>query len=182
MTRRPRWTEDDMQDVLTSTLAPFDFTTTTVVPNVAYGLRTVIGRCREMDLVVLKGKSFHGVEIKTNRLDLLRDKRKQCNRLGYPAPAVRFRWFAVPEHLVADTLREVDPRCGVIAVVRVRVERRGAVLVSHACRIVRYPTAWEGARDPNPAEVLKFLRLGVMRYWALRRRVGRKGVPFPGNL
>lgn len=180
MTRNPRWTEDEVQDVLTAMSAPFDFTTCVVVPNVAYGLRSAIGNCREMDLVVLKGKSFHGVEIKTNRLDLLRDKRKQCNRLGYPAPALKYRWFAVPEHLVRDVFAEVDPRCGVLSVVRTRVWYRDRPsMVRHDWRLVRDPREWEGTRDPTPAEVLKFLRLGVMRYWALRRRNQRKGIAVP---
>jgi hypothetical protein len=160
MTRYPRWYEIDVQDVLTQSGSVFDYRECSAVPNVSYGLRTVIGNCREVDLVVLKGKSFHGVEIKTNRLDLLRDKRKQCNRLGYAAPALRYRWFAVPAHLVGDVLTEVDPRCGVLAALR--GQYRSYV------DIVRQPTEWADTRDPTPAEVLKFLRLGLMRYWSIR--------------
>jgi hypothetical protein len=162
MTRTPRWTEADVQDSLTCAGSPFDYRVYSAVPNVSYGLRTVIGNGREVDLVVLKGNSFHGVEIKTNLPDLLRDKRKQCNRLGYAAPALRFRWFAVPAHLVIDVLRVVDPRCGVLSVSRGRYR--------DVAELVRAPTAWEAARDPTPAEVLKFLRLGLMRYWNQRHR------------
>jgi hypothetical protein len=162
MTRNPRWSEADVQDALTRPGAPFDYRDCAAVPNVSYGLRTAIGNCREVDLVVLKGKSFHGVEIKTNLPDLLRNKYKQCERFAYPAPALRFRWFAVPAHLAADVFRVVDPRCGVLSVVRDQYR--------DWTETVRPPTAWEGTRDPTPVEVTKFLRLGLMRYWNLRTR------------
>jgi hypothetical protein len=160
MTRYPRWTESDVQDVLTRVGSVFDYRDCAVVPNVSYGLRTAIGDCREVDLVALKGKSFHGVEIKTNLPDLLRNKYKSCERHKVPAPALRYRWFAVPQHLVSAVLAEVDPRCGVLSAVRGRRH--------DAAEIVRLPIAWGDTRDPTTVEIVKFLRLGVMRYWSHR--------------
>lgn len=152
-------TEASIQDALTARGALFDFRKYATVPNVSWGLFSALGH--EADLLCLsKSGCFHEVEIKVSKSDLRADKKKRYRLIGREPAAVRFRWYAVPWTLAKVALAEVDSKFGVVE-----------IDVNGKAKVLRRPKSNREARKPTQAEIVQFLRLGVMRMWSRRKAV-----------
>lgn len=153
------WTEEKMQNALTRRGNLFDFTVYAVVPNVSYA---VLGH-GEADLLCLsKSNTFHEVEIKVSKSDMKADLKKHR---GHENSMVAYTWFAVPDVLEDDALEIVPSRYGLVV-----VESDPHRFTCYRTRVVRKATKYTGfgARKPTDAEVLRFLRTGVIRMWSRR--------------
>jgi hypothetical protein len=152
-------TEQSIQDALTAPGALFCFRKYASVPNVSWGLWRALGH--ETDLLCLsKSGCFHEVEIKISKSDLRADAKKRHRLCNREPPAVRYRWFAVPSTLATVALSEVDARFGIV-----EIQDDGKA------KVLRRPKPNRGARKPTDAEIVQFLRLGVMRMWSKRKGV-----------
>lgn len=136
-----------------------------VVPNVSWGLPKVVGRAREIDLLVLSpARYFSSVEIKISKEDLIKDKLKRCHKFGRP-PGVRDMWFAVPESLGELALAEAPPYCGVLSVSQNTSKWR-----PFKVKVLRKPIPNKEVAKASDETVFKFMRLGVMRMWNKKLR------------
>jgi len=150
-------TEQSIQDALTAQGALFCFRKYASVPNVSWGLWSALGH--ETDLLCLsKSGCFHEVEIKISKSDLRADVKKRHRLLGREPPAVRYRWFAVPQALAAVALSEVEKKFGVVE-----------VSDDGKAKVLRRPKPNTKASKPTDAQIMQFLRLGVMRMWSKRK-------------
>lgn len=161
-----KWTEERMQNALVERGNLFDFTRYAVVPNVSYA---VLQR-GEADLLCLsKSGTFHEVEIKVSRTDLRADAKK---RFGHQNSMVSYTWFAVPVELEPDAIEIVPKRYGIVVVDRPHALSPKAWLRDrNETRVVRPAKRFlmPGARKPTDAEIIKFLRTGVIRMWSKRK-------------
>ncbi len=170
-----KWTERMMQLALTdSQNGLFSFVRYAVVPNVSYSL---LGR-HEADLLCLsKAGVFHEVEIKVSKADLKKDVEK---RHRHKDPLVSFLWFAVPNPLVEDAKIWVPSNAGIVSVSALQVPARRVYDVRvrdtvlrqaywcPSCSVVRRPVKDKDSKKPEAEQVLKFLRIGIMRMWSQR--------------
>lgn len=154
-----------MQNALTRRGNLFDFTKYAVVPNVSYA---VLGH-GEADLLCLsKSNTFHEVEIKVSKSDMKADLKKHR---GHENNAVSYTWFAVPDDLEDEALEIVPARYGIVIVEPDPLGTVHAWLADkYVTRVVRKATKYNGfgARKPTEAEVMRFLRTGVIRMWTRR--------------
>jgi hypothetical protein len=150
-------TEQSMQHALTGARNLFAWSRYAVVPNVSYGL-LIRG---EADLICAsKAGIFHEVEIKVSRSDLKADQKK---RYAHEDPRVAYTWFAVPQELESDALELLPERYGLVVVHEDCQHPDTAPLRT---KIVRMPQKNpKYTRKPTDADMIKLLRLGVMRMW-----------------
>jgi hypothetical protein len=162
-------TEETIQLILTSyPRALFYCHRYVAVPNVSYGLEEVVGKSREVDLLLLSTSGwFSSIEIKTSKEDLIKDKDKYCHTLG-PPPGIRDLWFAVPDELKDLALTEVPPQCGIVL-----IHRTGKPKYPFKGIVLRKPTPNNIAPKATDRVKLKFMRLGVMRMWYAKLRMSR---------
>ncbi|MEN6535475.1 MAG: hypothetical protein ABFD89_17560 [Bryobacteraceae bacterium] len=159
-----KWTEARMQDCLTSGL--FHCKQYASVPNVSWGLLSH----GEADLLCLsKSGVFHEVEIKISKSDLIADAKKHR---GHEHANVPYCWFAVPTALVEVAKQALDIRFGIVEcwLKPWPWEHPKDALPTYDTRVIRRPKRYAHARDSKPTqdEIIKFLRLGVMRMWTRR--------------
>ena len=139
------------------------------VPNVSWGIGIY-----ECDVLVLTKTGYaYEVEIKISRSDLLRDSRKRHQHWDWQNRIRKF-WFAIPEKLVSEST-SIPNRAGVLA-----VNRFGQV------REIRPASINASARKLEPDEQYKLARLGVLRMWALKKKVlalkaAQVRLPFDGE-
>lgn len=153
---QPKATESLMQICLTRRHQLFDFTSYSVVPNVSHGLHCSTNG-NEADLVCLsKSCVFHEVEIKCSIADLRADVKKV---LAHSGCCVKYLWFALPLDLELQGVPLVPERAGIVI----------CDLQHNHTRVVRKPKLSPFfQRKPSDAEVIQFLRLGVIRMWSRR--------------
>ncbi len=128
----------------------------TVVPNVN-GMFPY-----EMDLLVLANKSLYAneVEIKISKSDLKRDGQKFHNHEGFSwsdGCYTRCLWFAMPEKM-ADCVELVPINAGILL-----VDKKGRT------RSLRNPKVNKLAKKWTFEQAFHVARLGVFRYWNIRR-------------
>ncbi len=135
----------------------------TIVPNVSFGL----GLSHECDLLVLGNKSgrFTEIEIKISKSDFDADLKKKHNH--YHKLITRLV-FAVPEFLV-DHARDVLP------------EKVGLIEVKWNTYRNRFDATWvrqckhaKGSPVPPIKDVMKFMSLGCMRIWTLKKKLNSR--------
>jgi hypothetical protein len=150
-------TEQSMQHALTGTGNLFDWRRYAVVPNVSYGLLIR----SEADLIcATKSGVFHEVEIKVSRSDLKADLKK---RYAHEEPLIAYTWFAVPQELEGDALELLPKRYGLVVV---HEDLKRPDTAPMRTRIIRKPQKNpKYTKKPTDAELIKLLRLGVMRMW-----------------
>jgi len=162
---RIKWTEEKVQDALTAKGQIFDFRRYSSVPNVSYGLLYT----GEADLICLSGAGvFHEVEIKVSKQDMISDLQKGH---AHNHEIVQRLWYAFPGYLQNDIEPLVPIWAGIITVYfKIKNGNLGYKTV-----VVRRPhpklrTTNRQNRKPTQEEIIKFLRLGVMRMWSRRTR------------
>lgn len=159
------WTERSIQSALThGPLAKFYCRRWVAVPNVAWGLPSIIQGGREVDLLCVPPSMWvHAVEIKVSKSDLIADASKHWRSSGR-ASNIRFEWFAVPHDLAECALEFAPSSAGVLALESVERNLHRAVIT----RELRKPQPNNEARKITDVELTKLLRLGVMRMWSRR--------------
>jgi len=156
-----KWSEQLMQFVLTGRDRLFDFTRYSVVPNVSWGLLNY-----EADLLCLsKVGVFHEIEIKISKADMVADNKK---RHSHNDPLVGRLWFAVPSHLIDKVLPMVPEYAGLVGVKCVQYSD-GKVFRTNVVRRPRPKLRNISYRKPTDREIIKFLRLGVLRMWSNKK-------------
>ena len=123
-----------------------------IIPNVYWSILPW-----ECDLALLtKSNYLYEVEIKISKQDLMRDraKRKWVHHDGYKT---RKTWFAIPEKL-RDCVEYIPEKAGVLV-----VSKTGVV---SQIREARTDTK---ARKLYVSEQLRFMRLGSLRMWTLKK-------------
>ena len=132
-----------------------------IVPNVSWGL----GLKHECDLLVLdKNRRFTEIEIKVTAQDLRRDFIKPH---GHMDSRITRLVFAVPESILEIAVDLVPKHCGIISV---KMGGSGA-----------WEAQWirRGKHRPGPSKldektVSKFMELGCMRVWSLKRTLNQR--------
>jgi hypothetical protein len=133
----------------------FDYRKNIIVPNVSWGICPSLHEC---DLLILHPSGYATeVEIKTNKADIRRDKRK---RHGHEHRYIRRLFFAVPEELRDYALPEIPEKAGLIT-----VNKEGK------CTIVRRAKPRKDAHRWTEEERIKLLHLGMMRLYDLKRGI-----------
>ena len=130
-----------------------------VVPNVSWGL----GLRHECDLLILdKQGRFTEVEIKVSLADLKADFKKGH---GHKSKLISRLVYAVPQSLL-ESAKELVPK------------GQGIIAVKWNTRRGRHEAHWERVAKhdktkPKPSEavVKKFMALGCMRIWSLKKTV-----------
>jgi hypothetical protein len=122
-----------------------------IVPRVSWGFGI-----HECDLLVMHSSGYcTEVEIKTSRVDLIKDAQK---RHGHKSDKIRRLFFAIPQRLcTCDIVRHLPDRAGLIV-----VDAGGR------CRIVRRATPNILASRLPESEKTRLLRLAYLRYWDMR--------------
>lgn len=168
------WTEERMQLALTGhPKAKFYARRWHAVPNVSYGLPSIIQPAREVDLLCIPtSKWVHAVEIKVTESDLRADARKHWRKVVAKSN-IRFEWFAVPQELADACLVHSPPTAGVISVSTVTRTykpwgKEPYDVTEWHNEVLRQPEPNCDARKMTDPELLLLLRLGVMRMWAKR--------------
>lgn len=160
-----KWTEEKIQSALTSIGNIFDFTRYSSVPNVSYGLLYA----GEADLVCLsRAGVLHEVEIKISKSDMLSDLQKKH---AHNHEIVQRLWYSFPGYL-QDEIEPLVPIWSGIVTVYVSVKNGNLI---YKTVVVRRPRpklriANRQNRKPTQEEIIKFLRLGVMRMWSRKNR------------
>jgi hypothetical protein len=159
-----QWTEELMQLALTSHPgSKFYCRRWVAVPNVSWGLCSVLQTGREVDLLcVTQSRMVHAVEIKISESDLIADKKKRWRLLGKPGNVSR-EWFAVPEPLQAAAAEHAPANAGIILVTEGTGQIRWAKTT-----VARKPVCNHVARKLSDSEMIQLMRLGVMRMWSKR--------------
>lgn len=122
-----------------------------------------MGFVHEADLLVLSSAGvFHECEIKISAADLRRDALK---RNCHNHDLVSMLWFALGPAIQEKAMVHVPEGAGIITFASTRT---GGWY--HTVR--RRPRKRPRSRKPTPAEIEKFLRLGVIRMWARNQHYG----------
>ena len=128
------------------------------VPNVGWGIG--IYECDV--LIVTKTGYAYEVEIKVSKSDLLRDFNKRHNHNDYQN-RIRKQWFAIPQRL-ESAIAHIPEKYGVLVISKTGIvsEIRGAPINA-------------SARKLEVIEQYHIARLGVLRMWALKKKIAKGG-------
>ena len=150
-------TDLSLVDIELAVVNYFNMRRHVIVPNVSYGLGL-----HECDLLVAQPNGYAiEVEIKRSRFDLLADAKKPHS---HESDKIRKLYFAMPVSMYEKCKDDVPKRAGIIVVDR---SKSGAPRASR----MREPEVNAKARKLTDAELFKLTKLGVMRIWALKRKV-----------
>lgn len=130
-----------------------------VIPNISYGLKL-----HECDLLaVSKARWATEIEIKTSKADTRNDIKKKH---GHRSDKIKQLYFALPEQAENDKewLSYVPERAGIIIVKHWRYG-------TYRCRVLRKPKKNKTSRKLTEKEYDKFLRLGCLRIWRLKKKL-----------
>ena len=129
-----------------------------IIPNLKDG---VFPDMHECDLLVLHPTGYATeVEIKLNKADILRDKKKKHN---HDHLYIRRLFFAVPEELEEFALEHIPERAGLIIVSETKERLWGC------CKVVKHPKLRKGAKKWEEKHRVKLLQLMQIRYWDVRK-------------
>ena len=136
----------------------------TIVPNVSWGLDLR----HEADLLVLdKAGRFTEVEIKVTLSDLKADFKKKHQ---HQSKIIGRLVYAVPEKLVAFASNSIPDGSGLIS-------------VSWNQWLVKFEAKWiytcrfqKGYQKPDDKMVARFLALGCMRIWSLKKSLNARAL------
>lgn len=130
-----------------------------IVPNVWWGL----GLNHECDIFAVSKTGYVSeVEIKTNRYDLKRDRKKSH---AHGSKLIRRLFFAIPESLITF-IGYIQEQAGVIVVNE--TEWAGT------CKLIRPATMNKLARPLKSEEIQNLGRLASMRIWSLKETLANR--------
>ena len=143
-------------DIETALARYFNYRTNIIVPNVSWGMFT-----HECDLLVLTPAGYATeVEIKTNKYDLLRDKKKKH---GHHSTRIKFLYFAIPE-ILAEYQEHIPDRAGIITL----DYYPGSTTLR--CKTIRNAKRNSDYKF-SAEERYQLARLGTMRIWTLKNTI-----------
>ncbi|MCA6372246.1 MAG: MmcB family DNA repair protein [Cytophagales bacterium] len=129
----------------------------TIVPNVSWGLDLK----HEADLLVLdKAGRFTEIEIKVTLSDLKADFKKKHQ---HQSKLIGRLVYAVPDKLVEFASTTIPDGCGLISVSWNQWLGKFEAKWVYTCRFQK------DYKKPDTKMVLKFLNLGCMRTWSLKK-------------
>jgi len=130
-----------------------------IVPNVSWGMFVNHKQLHECDLLVLTSSGYlWEVEIKVSKADLIRDKEKSH---GHMHPAIKRLYFAIPKKLIEYT-EHIQDRAGIIIVDE-----------KMRCTLLRKPHDTSTYKITE-GQKIKLMRLGLMRVWALKKKLSKE--------
>lgn len=147
----------------------------TIVPNVSWGL----GLNHECDMLALDQKGrFTEIEIKVTASDLKADFKKTHD---HSSKYIGRLIYAMPEAMVEKYSDIIPPHCGIISVGVIKLNKyRNSDLITYQTLAAKWV---RNAKHNKYTEVvpvekkLKFMSLGCMRIWDLKRHNNRPTKP-----
>lgn len=131
-----------------------------IVPNVSWGL----GLRHECDMLVLDDQNrFTEVEIKISAADLKADFKKEH---GHKSKIISRLIYAMPLELCEKYSELIPKGCGIIAVKQIK---EGDVVRGYIASWYRMCKHDKSKEKPTASIIRKFLELGCMRIWTLKR-------------
>lgn len=132
-----------------------------IVPNVSWGL----GLGHECDLLVLDSKDrFTEVEIKISMSDLRKDFKKGH---GHRSDLITRLVYAVPQRMTEKAKELIPSQHGIIEVRWQPTSERFTAIWVRQCKHRK-------TQPPSQDRIRKFMHLGLMRIWSLKKALNRK--------
>ncbi len=141
-----------------------NYRTNTIVPNVSWGL----GLYHECDMLVLDSQDrFTEIEIKVSASDLKADFKKTH---GHYSKIISRLVYALPREIYEKHGSIIPRNCGVIVLEYIEIGER-KILKATWERVVKHNKLKE---KPSPKVIRKFMELGCMRIWTLKKHLNTK--------
>lgn len=136
----------------------FDIRKNIIVPNISWGLGI-----HECDLFIVRNSGYCiEVEIKRSKQDLKKDFEKTHSHIDKENRIKDF-YYAIPDYLY-ESCKELIGDKGLILVSKWNSNSK----IYIKAKIQTKPTSIKNARKLTDKEILKVLKLGVMRVWKLK--------------
>lgn len=139
------------RDIELAVATHFNFRKYLILPNISWGMGV-----HECDLMIVRRSGYAiEVEIKISLSDLKKDREKPHQ---HRSNKIKELYFAIPMSRYEKWAEYIPERAGIILVNE----------DTHRCKIVRNPETNKKAKPFGDAELAKFGRLGILRYWSMR--------------
>lgn len=139
-----------------------------IVPNISYGMNL-----HECDLLVMNGRNYGvEVEIKISKADVKKDLQKGH---GHNSNRIRRLFFAIPDELYTEEIIKLIPeRAGIFVIEprrEVKAEYGTSYIIAPKCVMKRNAKINKYAKPFTDSERVEMGRLGMLRYWNIRKNL-----------
>lgn len=142
----------------------FDIRKNIIVPNISWGLGI-----HECDLFIVRNTGYCiEVEIKRSKQDLKKDFEKTHSHIDKQNRIKEF-YYAIPDYLY-DSCKELIGDKGLITVSKWESNKKTYIKAKFHTKSI----SLKDARKLSDKEILKVLKLGVMRVWKLKEKLNKK--------
>jgi hypothetical protein len=142
----------------------FDIRKNIIVPNISWGLGI-----HECDLFIVRNTGYCiEVEIKRSKQDLKKDFEKKHSHIDKQNRIKDF-YFAIPDYLY-DSCKELIGDKGLITVSKWNNGKKTYIKAKFHTK----SNSIKDARKLTDKEILKVLKLGIMRVWKLKEKLSKK--------